>query len=701
MNWIFVTFYWYLILFFLGVIFFPITKKIFNKFEDYGYSFSKTISIIFLSYSVLFLSTTKILKFNQLNVFLLIGLFFIINFFIFKKIKTNEKKLNIKLIIFEEILFFVSLFFWTYVRGQEGSIKGLEKFMDFGFINAILKSEYLPAKDIWLSGMNINYYYFGHLTGAVLTKISNIPSNITYNLILATIFSLSITNVFSFIFNFLKDTFKKDFKNSFLGGVLGIFLVNFSGNLHPIYLFTKGYNVESPIPFWQIFSNFNPENYWYPNATRFIPFTIHEFPIYSYVVADLHGHVFDIPFVLLTISLIYLLYKNIQNIKINNLIFIGFMLSINYMTNAFDGAIYFLLACFILFIGYFISYKFFAYSLIIAISFIIFNLPFSSFFSPFVSGIGVNCSPDFLVNIKKIGPFLFENNNCQISPIWMLFILWGFFLVGFAFLSIYILKIKSLLKKEINFINNAIFIICIFIFSSILIFIPEFFYIKDIYPLHFRANTMFKLGYQAFTMMAISSSIIFVFFKKIRKFNKWFSLTYFFIFYIFFIFTAIYPYYAITSYYGDLKKTPELNGQKWLEKESPEYLEIINFLNKKTNKQENIIEAQGDSYSDFNIVSSYTGLPTIAGWYVHEWLWRGKPDLIATRIPDITSIYESNDIEKTIILLKKYKIKYIILGTKEKEKYQKINLDKFDKIGKKIFETSNFNGKIYEVFPTS
>src|SRR5439155_25382729 len=40
------------------------------------------------------------------------------------------------------------------------------------------------------------------------------------------------------------------------------------------------------------------------SSDLFIPFTIHEFPSYSYVVADLHGHVFDIPFVLLTLALL-------------------------------------------------------------------------------------------------------------------------------------------------------------------------------------------------------------------------------------------------------------------------------------------------------------------------------------------------------------------------------------------------------------
>ena len=38
-----------------------------------------------------------------------------------------------------------------------------------------------------------------------------------------------------------------------------------------------------------------------------------------------------------------------------------------------------------------------------------------------------------------------------------------------------------------------------------------------------------------------------------------------------------------------------------------------------------VLEANGDSYSDYERVSAMTGLPTVLGWYVHEWLWRGDP----------------------------------------------------------------------------
>ena len=76
--------------------------------------------------------------------------------------------------------------------------------MDFGFINSILRTKFFPPKDIWYSPEPINYYYFGHLSGALLIKLSNIKASIGYNLILATIFAQGVTQVFSLVINIIK-----------------------------------------------------------------------------------------------------------------------------------------------------------------------------------------------------------------------------------------------------------------------------------------------------------------------------------------------------------------------------------------------------------------------------------------------------------------------------------------------------------------
>ncbi len=680
------TLIWYLYLLSIGLIFFPISSLLFKKFWDKGYAFTKIIGIILLSYS--FFISGFIIPLSRALILLILSIFFLLNLYLIKKKKI---KINIKRIIFIEILFFFSYIFWAYIRGQNPDIHGLEKFMDFGFINSILRARKFPPLDIWLSSTStvtnyINYYYFGHLETAVLIKITEIPSYFGYNSMLATLFGLGVIETFSLSASIIKNIVPKIKTPAIIAtGILGAYLTNLAGNLHTIYIFTKGYKGDFPVPFWEIFSlKPHPELYWYPNATRFIYHTIHEFPSYSYVVADLHGHVFDIPAVILTLALVYSLIFLKKKIKPYIVVILGFLVSVHYMTNAFDAPIYLLFIS----VAFFLEEKKIKENLknivLLLITFFVFSFPFSMHFKPFSHQIGLNCPPHFLANIGKLGPFVFIYENCQLSPFWMLAILWGFFWINFILL--FLKKGKKIIDKKF------IFITYLFTYGIFLILIPEFFYAKDIYPTYFRANTMFKLGYQTFIMSSIASAISFSIKTKRLKTDlllKFLALP-------FFILVSIYPFLAVPSYYGKLHKISSLDGERWVKTMYPSIKEAIDWLNNNVKGQPTIIEAQGDSYTDYNLISSYTGLPTVGGWYVHEWLWRGSPNVEGKRVNDIKTLYITKDINLTKRIIKKFRIKYIIVSPLEVKKYTLLYTQKFKLIGKEVFTSSNGKTTIYK-----
>ncbi|MEK7074009.1 MAG: DUF2298 domain-containing protein, partial [Patescibacteria group bacterium] len=147
---------------------------------------------------------------------------------------------------------------------------------------------------------------------------------------------------------------------------------------------------------------------------------------------------------------------------------------------------------------------------VILIAALITSLPFLMHFKSFVNGLAVNCPLPFFAN-STVGPMLFEGvEKCQRSPLWMLWLLWGFFwYCGSVFFISKIEKIKELWdipkvwNTKFTHIDRILFVLYIFAFA--LIIFPEFFYFKDIYPQHFRSNTMFKLGYQAFILWSIVS----------------------------------------------------------------------------------------------------------------------------------------------------------------------------------------------------
>lgn len=713
---------WELLIFIIGVASFPFTALLFNSFVDRGYIFSKILGILILTYGIFALGTLHILPFNIVS---LVGLgivftflFWFYSFFLDKeKFSWKSFLLLIKqkwfLFFIEELLFFTILLFWSYIRSFQPDIHGLEKYMDFGFINSLLRTEYFPAKDVWFTPFSINYYYFGHIVTAVLTKMSGIPSFITFNIMVATICSFCFSASFSIGINLLisrKKTEEPKFHfpslKVFFAGILSAFLVTLAGNLHTIYTLFKAYPNESPVPFWELV--FSPQTfpnlYWYPNATRFIYHTIHEFPMYSFVVSDLHGHVLDIPIVLCIIALILQGILSKKIIRVGKvLVVLSFLIASAYMTNALDGIIYFGfigLAVLILntkvdkaksiFQNVSIAIWESFIPLLTSILFIlIFSSPFSLFFKPFVSGIGILCAPSFLTNIGRVGPFLFEPNHCQHSPFWQLLILYGFFLIWtLAFLTVYINKKR---KTTVD-----LFVLILILLSALLIIVPEFIYFKDIYPAHYRANTMFKLVYQAFILLSLTSGYsIFTTISFIKSSYKHisFSLILSLAFTLLGLaalgLVSLYPYFATTSYYGELRFSHGLNGIKYLEINYPNDYQAILWISSHIKGQPVILEAQGDSYTDYARISANTGLPTVLGWTVHEWLWRGTYDIPAPRISEVQTLYESDNMETTKNILKKYGVQYVFIGSLEREKYLNLNEDKFKKMGTPVYT----NGK--------
>jgi uncharacterized membrane protein len=666
---------WWIWFFIFGLVSIPLCFLVFKRFVDLGYGFAKTISLLVITYLAFAGATFHLFPLHSSTLYLILIFYAALNFYIFTKNKKtiiSSLSKKIKILAIQEILFTLGLIFWSFVRAHQPDILGLEKLMDFGFINSILRSTHLPPADMWFAGSSINYYWFGHLVVAIATKLSNVPPSVTYNLMLATILGLTLTGAFSISATLVKSLKRKvNLRIAVAAGLISAVLLAFGGNFHtPFFVLKEG-----------------TKSYWYPDATRFIGYnpdvndkTIHEFPQYSFVVSDLHAHLINLPFVLLFIALLANLIlenrhplslkignsqnkslrKIIYKINFNNLIYLfplGFVLGVMFMTNAWDFANYSLLTA-IAFLIFVVKKKnsltkkiivLASVGLIILLTAVITALPFILNFESIAQGIK-------LVNSR--------------SALWQLSILWGFP----AILSLIFVWLLTKL---------------------ILITLPEIFYVKDIYiASHHRANTMFKLTYQAFVMFYLSSGYI-----AARSFTILKSKQAKFIFAVFYtaLFASIlyYPNFAISSYYGHLKNYKGLSGEAWLKDRYPGEYEALLWFRENVKGQPTILEAPGDSYTDFNVVSSYSGLPTISGWFVHEWLWRGDSSFPQKRVTDITQIYTSSDTKITKQLLDKYDVSYVIVGTHERQKYPNLNENKFSNLGEQIF--SSTNTKLYKL----
>ncbi len=743
---------WWGVLFLFGAAAFPLTKQLFRGWWDGGYLFSKAVGMAVVGWIVYVLGTLRILPFSLVSITVALWIVIGVGAFLLKG-KNIYKEHRVKRVIlyfFEELFFFGALLFWTWIKAHEPSIRGLEKFMDFGFMKSILESSYFPANDMWFAGHTINYYYFGHIVTAVLTKFSGIDLTITFNLMLATIFALTLTMSFSIGKQICQLGHMRKI-GQIAGGFLTAFLVTLSGNMQTLYAFTKGYTGDNVKPFWQLW--WTPKDiaglgqvwekigeglnrYWYANATRFIPFTIHEFPSYSFVVSDIHGHVLSLPFVLLAIGLLIQLFnkgdvfsssrtpirdpsvaqngfrvthslRSMQVPGITQVVFYGFLVGVLLMTNALDGPIY--LGLFIVVLGisniqYPISkWKYISGQIVVVlITAVVTSLPFLFHFKSFVNGIAINCPPGFLAN-TKIGPFLFEEvAKCQHSPLWMLLILWGFFIFCGVWLIIKVKSQKLKVKSEVDRL-----LLVFFFFSLALIIFPEFFYFKDIYPMHFRSNTMFKLGYQAFILFSIVAGYTITSYVWKRKSDDGIEaaemkhrvsrkgrLLFVVILLPMLFLVSIFPIFSVRSYFNGLKVYRGIGGLQWLKDEYPDDWAGIEWIQSQKSKVKSqksdkyvLVEADGDSYTDYNRFSVFTGIPTVVGWAVHEWLWRGGYDVVAPRREEVAKIYESTDLAQTGNILKKYHVGMVVVGSLERTKYKNLQEWKFASLGRKVFQS--------------
>jgi uncharacterized membrane protein len=278
------------------------------------------------------------------------------------------------------------------------------------------------------------------------------------------------------------------------------------------------------------------------------------------------------------------------------------------------------------------------------------------------------------------------------SPLWQLAVMWAPHLSFASLLTLLVWWKRSQLSKAQRFIAH--FVLGMTMTSLLLIIFPEFFYFTDIYASYPRANTMFKLVFQAFMWLALLFALLVSLLpsylsslKKrgrlqlLRRVLRDLILVYLPLA-VFIYFTSFsYSYLAYRSYYGEWKNYQGLNGMAWLQRKAPADWQIIQYLKEREKDQINIVEAVGESYSEFARVSAFSGMSTILGWRVHEWLWRASWDQPSTRTDHVRKIYEQPLSQKSRGLLDEYQVKYIVIASKEREAYPTLDLNGLLQLG--------------------
>jgi len=738
---------WWLILLLLGIIFLPLTQKIFSLYHDNGYLFSKTIGIAISGYLMWLVSSIKIMKFTSFSCVIITLICFGVNILIFCKSKKEEKNSlidrdKIDAMLTEELLFFAIFFIWTYIRGFKPEAYGTEKFMDYGFMTSMMRTDYMPPQDLWFAGKSLNYYYVGQYMATFMTKLSFVSVNVGYNLMLMTLaafsFILPYTLILNVTKNLLGNQYPKHKKAPVVAGLISGAGVSLAGNMH----FTLYYWF---VPIIRTILGIQGEytKFWFPDSTRYIGYnpettdkTIHEFPSYSFILGDLHAHVINIMFVITVLGILYawLLHRkkhmenpwnhtsaaqpNLKNEIVNpSIIMIGFFIGLFHTTNFWDFPIYYVVSGAVILFSNAVVYQFKVKTIWI-----------TAIHGVFIITIAKLIALPFTINFKQISTEIYL--TVARTPMYQLIILWGLpIILIFALLFDLISNFKQKQEEAIkacskdntkqelkcntvhtnalqrflaDLLVSDLFILTLGLCAIGLIIIPEVVYVKDIYSGNFkRANTMFKLTYQAFIIFGICSGYIFVKLLKFKQNRDQRKFAAIIILLLFFLSSIWYSKVAIKAWYGDitnLQNYKGLDAAAFMETAMPDDYLATNWLNKNIKGIPVVLEANGDSYTDYERVSVITGLPTVLGWYVHEWLWRGNTDVVNERGADILTIYTSTDEEQVVTLLEKYKVEYIYVGKLEQDKYTDLNHTLIKGLGEVVYSSPATADKEYETY---
>jgi len=231
-------------------------------------------------------------------------------------------------ILLAEALFTVALALFVGIRVLNPDLWqpwfGGEKMMEIAFLNAVSKSGYMPPYDPYFAGGYINYYYYGQFLASLLGKLSGARPEVGFNLSVATVFALTVSHAYGLGHELTRrlrarsDAVGATERACVRGGLLSALFVALIGNLTGVtQLFDRlasasGAAAGTPLGvaiYWQGLINvvsgrasLGGFDYWY-SATRVIPYTINEFPFFSFLFADLHPHMIAIPFTILALAI--------------------------------------------------------------------------------------------------------------------------------------------------------------------------------------------------------------------------------------------------------------------------------------------------------------------------------------------------------------------------------------------------------------
>ena len=800
----------------IGLAAFPLAFYLLPRLADRGFTLSKPLGILLVSYlfwvlglahipTVQPIAIALVLLMAALSVYIAYRNFDDLRDFITREWRT---------IVIAEAIFLVFFIGWTLFRSYDPFINHTEQPMDLALLSASINSQVGHPEDPWLRGEPVSYYYFGYWMMGALSQISAIQSHISYNLAMALIPAMGAMGIFGIVFNMVRmdkarsgvagtdsmSTVRASVsaaladsthrKLAIIAGIAAALFLGVVSNLEGVLEFmrlngmgSQGFYdwirindlpgpIDMPPQSWT-----PPDFWWWFHASRvinafdgvhFIDNTIQEFPFFSFLLGDMHPHVMSIPFIALFVGIALNIYRlpsdfwrNYRSVYPYAIVLMAaLVLGGLGFNNLWDMPTFAALLIGILALKAYregsdipqsIALAFFPVGLaILALAALMYS-PYLLDINAGVNGIGVVITHTRAIHMFIVwGLFLTAVTPFLLATFWqttvqrdwaaqtltagaLAFAPWLLWTLAYlpsdgsveevigrfigilpltALVAIGVYNALYLARRENE--GGRLFATVLAVLGLGLIIGSEFLFIRDFF--NNRGNTVFKLYYQAWILLAAASAFaVYYWLSTIQSRTGWratFSYVWAAAFVLLLIGSLYYPLAAAKTKPDTPYAGPTLDGLSFVQQNRPAEYDAIAWLKQNASPDAAIVEAVGE-WSDWGLISRSTGLPTIVNWLGHQKQWRGgwekfdadKPDVSRAlrdkyfddRTAEVERIYTTLDPAEAQVILYKYDIDYVYIGQRERDKYGIEGIPKFDAIADAVFTDPNGEAIIYRV----
>ena len=546
------------------------------------------------------------------------------------------------------------------VRAWNPAIFWGEKPMDFSFLNSFLGALNWPPGEPWMAGMPLHYYYFGEVLAAYPMLVAGCSSGVGYNLISATIPAL-----FAGVLAGIGLLLTRRKRPAIAASVLPL-LVLLSGNLAWPWLI-KTLREGNIFDFWWATSRVIPGS------------AINEYPLWTSLFADVHGHFIAFPVLIATVAWGWLCVEANDRKWMVSAALCGVGAAAVVATNPWD---LFILTT-TLGVGVVVAARRPTQGLIrLGVAAAISVLAAAPFIVELVAGISAGAG--------ERGLFL---TDADFAPAWAILRHFGLFLIPLAILATVILGRRFwivLPTAAIGVIAGLMFhsSAAALALSATAVFATVAIRSRDRldrlgwsmaalgmlavaacerFTLIDRMNTIFKVYNEVWVVLAFALAVALMrtHGRRLRILVAvWAPLQ---------LIAIVNLPLGIAQGWMSPRITsprPTLDGQAFLTSQDPQTWFLVRGLQGMARPGAVVAEAAGHYYSEFTRITMHTGLPSVLGWDWHL-KQRGQSAVeIAARADDLEILYSGSNREQRRAVLDRYGVDWAVAARIDRSRYE-------------------------------